>query len=183
VSTPANPNQIVIQGRLSYPQLFRPKSFSSDGTESAAKYSASILLDTTENAADIKKVQAVIAAVAKAKWPGKLPNFKKCLRDGSEKPETDGYGDEVMLVSASNTRKPQVVDRNPKNAITEDQDKVYAGCTVKVVLNLWAQDNKFGKRVNASVEVVQFIADGERFGAESVKADEVLETLEDDDLV
>lgn len=181
MSNNANPYQIVIQGRLSYPQLFRPKAFSTEGDQSAAKYSASILMDKTKHADSIKKVQATIAAVAKAKWPVKLPNFKKCLRDGSEKPETDGYGDEIMFISASNTRKPQVVDRNPKNAITEDQDKVYAGCMVKAVLNLWAQDNKYGKRVNASLEIVQFIEDAPRFGAESVAAEDVLEMVGEDE--
>ena len=48
------------------------------------------------------------------------------------------------------------------------------------VIRLWWQDNQFGKRINASLEVVRFRKDGEAFGAAPVSAD-VLDDIDDED--
>jgi hypothetical protein len=46
---------------------------------------------------------------------------------------------------------------------------------------VWAQDNKYGKRINASLEAIQFVRHGEAFGAKPVIAEEVFDDLGGDD--
>ncbi len=154
--------------RLSFPQLFVPKSVQEGGE---AKYSASFLLDKKNDAAQIDTVRKAIASVATEKWGAKVPaSLKKCLHEGTEK-SYDGYGEENMFLSTSATIRPTVVDRN-RAPLTADDGRPYAGCMVNVVVRMWAQDNQFGKRINAQLQGVQFAADGEAFGAAPFNAEE-----------
>lgn len=165
--------------RLSFPKLFKPVAFKDGaGKETGEpKYSAAFLLDKTANAQGIRDMEAAIAAVAKEKWADKVPKaMKPCLRDGVEKEETDGYGEEVMFFNASSAKKPVVVDRN-RDDLQESDGRPYAGCYVNAVVRLWAQDNQFGKRVNASLLAVQFVRDGEAFGEAPVDADKEFDDI------
>jgi hypothetical protein len=172
--------------RLSYPNLFEAKSGPEGGE---AQYSASFLLDKSNNADAVTTMRDGIFKVAEAQWgtgkikwsgdklfinqDGKAKEVKVCLRDGSEKPETDGYGDGVVFFSARNKSQPPVVDRNPQVRLTKDSGKPYAGCFVNASVRLWAQDNNFGKRVNASLAAVQFAGEGDSFGDAPVNPEEV----------
>jgi len=40
----------------------------------------------------------------------------------------------------------------------------YSGCYVNVSMDVWAQANDFGKRINAKLLAIQFEADGAAFG-------------------
>ena len=68
-----------------------------------------------------------------------------------------------MSIKASSGKRPMVIgtDRAP---LTEDDGKPYAGCYVNAIVELWGQDNQFGKRVNANLLAVQFVKDGTPFG-------------------
>lgn len=172
-------NQLKLKNvRLSYPNLFTAKAFE-QGQD--AKFSCSLILSKKDHGPTIIALQGKIEQAAKEKF-GK--NFSMsglkgvCLRDGSEKADKDGYGDEVMFVSTASTRRPQVVDRDPSIPLVEADAKPYPGCYVNAVVTLWVQDNKFGKRVNANIVAVQFLRDGEPFG-ETVKADEVFDNEAD----
>lgn len=153
----------LMNVRLSFPNLFKPKSV--NGSE--PKYGAAFILHKQNDATQINGLRAACAAVAKEQWPNKIPaGVKYCVHDGSEK-EYDGYGPDVLYISASATIQPPVVDEN-LNPVAADSGKVYAGCSVNAVLRLWAQDNQFGKRVNAQLQAVQFAADGEAFGEKPI---------------
>lgn len=172
-----NPMNLKLKNvRLSYPNLFEAKSGPEGGEP---KYNCSLLMDKGGNAAEIQAMQEGILAVAKAQWgeakwtgaklfikkaDGKASEVKVCLRDGSDKPETDGYGDGVMFFSASNKMAPAVVDKNPNVRLTKESGKPFAGCYVNAAIRLWAQDNSFGRRINAQLQAIQFHADGESFG-------------------
>jgi hypothetical protein len=167
--------------RLSFPALFTAKAMPNpDGSLGKAKFGAVFLLSKKANLSDITKVKAAIEYVIKEDGKGKRPPLgKTCLRDGSEKPDTDGYGEEVMFISASTDKRPGVVDRN-LSPLVEQDGKPYAGCYVNATVRLWYQDNKFGKRVNASLRNVQFVKDGEPFGEKITAADEEFEAMPDD---
>lgn len=170
----------IKKARLSFPALFKAKAFE-EGQE--PKYSATALLDKKEHAADIKALQAKALAVAEEKWgKGKVPKgVKFCLRDGAEKPDMDGYGEAVMFFSAASPKRPAVVDKDlsPLDGAT---GKPYAGCYINIHVRLWAQDNKFGKRINAELKAVQFVKDGEPFGNDKpVDAAAVFGTVDDDE--
>lgn len=152
---------VKLQGvRLSFPALFEAKSFN-DGKP---KFSAVFLLNKKTHAAAIKAIQAEILKVTKEKWPKGVKGLKpSCLHEGSEKEDVDGYGAEVMYLTSSNAKRVPVVgaDMTP---LTEADGKPYAGCYVNCSVRLWAQDNEWGKRINAQLRAVQFAKDGEPFG-------------------
>ena len=64
-----------------------------------------------------------------------------------------------------------VINRD-KTPITEDDNVVYAGCYVNAIITLWAQNNSYGKRVNAQLDGVQFVRDGEPFGDGGISVDQ-----------
>lgn len=162
---PLEPNQILLTNvRLSYPNLFKPYAME-EGQE--PKYSASLILDKRAHSSLIKKLDKLIDEHVQKFWGGKVPRSALkgvCLRDGMEKADKDGYGEEVVFVPASSTRRPTVVDRNKQIPLVETDGRPYAGCYVNAIVSLWKQDNKWGKRVNANLSVVQFVRDGEPFG-------------------
>lgn len=162
--------------RLSFADLFKAKAVN-DGEP---RFGANFLLDKTKDQKQIKKIGDEIRRIEGAKFKGKkLPADKVCLRDGDEK-EYDGYAG-MLFLSAANKKRPTVVDR-AKSPLTAEDGKPYSGCYVNAVVRLWAQDNNFGKRINASLEVVQFLRDGEPFGAPAVDLDEALPDNDDEDL-
>ena len=95
----------------------------------------------------------------------KLPPDKICMKDG-DSIDYAGYAG-TMSLKASSTKRPIIIDRD-KSPLTEDDNKFYAGCYVNASLELWAQNNQFGKRINCNLLGVQFMKDGEPF-ADGVK--------------
>jgi hypothetical protein len=94
-----------------------------------------------------------------------------CLRDGDEV-EYDGYAGHMTL-KASTKKRPLVVNKD-KTPLTEQDGVVYSGCYVNGIIDLWAQNNQFGKRINATLLGVQFASDGEAFssGGSSASVDD-----------
>lgn len=142
--------------RLSFPNLFRRAVF--NGEE--GKFGATFLIP--KESAQAKTVRDAIAALIKDALKGaKLGPDKLCLRDGDEA-EWEGYAGHLSL-KASNASRPLVIGRD-KAPVAEEDGVVYAGCHVNAQVELWAQDNQFGRRVNASLLGVQFVRDGQPFG-------------------
>ncbi len=180
MSTPApapekDPNVFNLKGgRLSFPHLWKPSAALE--SEGEPKYSATILLNKVEAKDQIEALKARIKQliVTELKPLTSLPPDKICLRDGSFKADKEGYGDDVVYVAASDTRKPKVKDQK-RNDMDENDPRVFAGCYVNMVIRLWSQNNKYGKRVNASLVAVQYLRTGEPFGAAQVDVDSVLD--------
>ena len=153
--------------RLSFPHLFMPKPIKN----SEPKYSANFLLNKINDAAQIDTLRSACRAVATEKWPVKLPKgLMFCVHEGSEK-DYDGYGPMVLFLNSTSTVRPSVVDRN-LSPLTADDGKPYAGCFCHCAVRLWAQDNEYGKRINAQLLGVQFFRDGENFGEKPFNATE-----------
>jgi len=77
------------------------------------------------------------------------------------KPDMDGYAGNYF-VSARAYQKPLVIDRG-KQPLAETDGRPYAGCYVNASVEVWAQDNEFGRRINATLRGVQFLNDGDAF--------------------
>ena len=161
--------------RLSFPSLFHTEQF---GAEDTGKYAATFILDKDEHAAEIKQIQDETNRLMKEELKGKIPSDKVALKDGDEmaRPEYEGK----MTIKGSTKKRPLVVDRD-KSALSESDDKPYAGCYVNAIITLWAQNNQFGKRVNASLEGVQFSEHGEPFTTGGVSVDEFDDFDDSDD--
>lgn len=174
-----DPNIIKLNNvRLSYPQLFTAKA-QEEGKE--PKYSASFLLDKKTHATLITHIENTIARVALDEFKRKVPLKRVPLHDGNEKSDKEGYGDEVMFLSANNAKRPVVVDCD-LTPLTAQDPKPYAGCYVNATVRLFAYDHKTGgKGVSASLRAVQFVRDGESFGAGPVNAEDEFEPVTDGD--
>jgi|SRR5690554_2667896 len=152
--------------RLSFPSLFRMAEF---GGESTGKYEATFVLDKVEHADAIKAIEAQINELMKNDLKSRLAADKICLKDGDTlgRPEFEGK----YTIKASTKKRPVVIDRD-KSQLAEEDNKPYAGCYVNGILSLWAQNNQYGKRINAQLDGVQFYADGEPFGDAGISVDE-----------
>lgn len=150
--------------RLAFPSLFEAKTVNGEGKPA---FSATFLIDPADP--QVKTLNAAIDQVAKEKWGAKADAMikqmraadKVCLHNGDLKASYDGFPGN-LFVSARNPVRPTVVDAD-KTPLVESDGKPYAGCYVHAVLELWPQDNNYGKRVNATLMGVQFLRDGDSF--------------------
>ena len=157
--------------RLSFPSLFQPSEF--NGV--AGKYEATFLMDKDKDAVQIKTIQKKIADLL-AEKKAKVPADKICLKDG-EFIDYDGYQN-AMAIKGSTKRRPTVIDRD-RSPLVEADGKPYSGCYVNCILELWFQDNSYGKRVNCNLLGVQFAKDGEAFGAGATDVTNEFDAIDD----
>jgi hypothetical protein len=160
--------------RLAFPVLFEPRAVNADAEPA---YTASFLFSHSHPAS--KAMEEAIDAVGQAKFGQKWATVKReieakdrrCLHDGNTKADVAGFAGN-LFVSARNKVRPTVVDRD-RSPLTIADGRPYAGCYVNAIVEIWAQDNAYGKRINASLRGVQFVADGEAFaGGGSASEDE-----------
>lgn len=169
--------------RLAFPSLFEPSTFG-DGDPA---YQATFIIAGDDP--QIASINKAIEAVAREKWGAKAEANLKSLRstnkvalkNGDEKSQYDGFEGNWFIAPRAKTR-PTVVD-GQRAPIGERDGKLYAGCYVNASIEIWAQDNAYGKRVNATLRGVQFVRDGEAFGGgRPAQADE-FDEVEAEDLV
>ena len=164
--------------RLAFPALWTPQSVKQpNGDLSKPKFGATFLFPPNHPA--VAKISAAIQEEAKRKWGEKAAAMLKalkeegkiCMRNGDAKPDYDGFPGNIFLRASSPT-KPLVLDAN-KMSLGEADGKPYGGCYVNAIVEVWAQANNWGKRINATLKGVQFARDGDAFGAGApVKEDE-----------
>lgn len=166
--------------RLAFPALFNAKQVNGEGKPA---FSAAFIMPPEHP--DISKLKKAIQEVATAKWGEKAPAILKaliagdklCLHDGDLKANYDGFPGN-KYVSARSPVRPLVIgqDRSP---LAEEDGKPYAGCYVNAQIALWAQDNNYGKRINAQLRGVQFLRDGDAFGGGGVAAPDEFGVVDD----
>lgn len=159
---------LVKNVRLSYPHLF--EKFSMEGDDEAkARYSCKALLDKETHAEEIKAIRQHLVKLQKEWFEGKIGGDKLFFRDGDDSGKEEQEG--TWVISASDTkRRPQVLNKD-KSVIVEEDDIVYAGAYVHILIRPWKMNHpKFGKRIPANLVGVQFHKDGERFGEEPIDA-------------
>ena len=188
---------------LSFADIFKPgkPQKNDDGEMVPGKFKANLLIPKKGQEdykpgvhdANLAKLKAASEQVKTDKWgkPEKWPKLKAdrvFLRDGDQE-DWDGY-EGRYYVSANNQNQPVLVDRKKDakgkwielTATNGGPKKLYAGAVVNAIVRIWAQDNQHGKRLNASLESVQFVRDGEAFsGAKPVDPNEKFDDMEDED--
>lgn len=154
---------MINKVRVAFVEIFEAKPF---GGEGDPYFSLSALIPPGHPAlATLTEAEEI---VAKDKWGAKADDILKKLRaedrnlihDGDSK-EYDGYAGN-KYVSARNKMRPLVIDRDRTTLVAAD-GRPYSGCCCNVQVEVWAQDNKFGKRINATLKAVQFVEDGDAF--------------------
>lgn len=188
--------------RLSFFKGFRGQPRRNDKTKQIIgwNYSTNFLLDKVKDIDKIKVIRQAMIDVKNAKWPGGKKTFapdKKCLRDGEVlndegelQPFQDGYKG-MMYVSANRAvdidENGKPVGENPVSFVgsrkgedgkfprlKEKDGLLYSGAYANVIIRVYALDGKgeYPDRINASLEGVQFLRHGQRFGATPLNPDE-----------
>lgn len=146
------------------------------GGEGEPAFGGTWLLDPKVHAKDIAELEAAFETIAKEKWGAKAPAVMKELRakdrlalhDGDSKSSYDGF-EGMMFVTTRSKVRPTVIDRD-RSPLTAADGKLYSGCYCNVIIELWPQDNSYGRRINAQLKGVQFVKDGDSFGGGGVAA-------------
>ena len=185
-------SKIVIRdARLAFPDVFEAVQYQGQGP---FNYRATFLIEPNN---PVKaKIDAAIKEVANAKWgakaaqilPGILANPQKCcFTDGNLK-SYNGFPGNWALVATRTQESgmPVIVDR-AKQPLSASSGKIYSGCWVNGTVEIWAQDNSFGKAIRATLVNLQFVKDGESFGGAAPASADGLDDLGfedgDDDLL
>lgn len=172
--------------RIAFPDLFVAKAIG-DGEPA---YGARFIIPPSNK----RMVAAIDAAIAQAaadqpKWKGKHEQIlAKIIKDGNccfikeeysdKNGETyAGFEDSYSVGSRSPTR-PLIIDRD-KSPLVASDGRPYGGCYVNAQLEIWAQDNSFGRRINAQLKGVQFFADGDAFSGGTPASADDFEDLAD----
>lgn len=178
--------------RLSFPVLGEPEYYGGQKTKSTdqRRWSATALVPAGSELH--KKVDAVIVAVAKEKWPDKWASIlknqittdpKACCWQNGERKEYDGYQG-MWALSGHRYEKdgrPLVFDKKKHpiyhmkdgdghsvNDIVAGQEGIiFGGCYVNVEFEIWAQQNANGKGIRATLLGIQFCKTGDSFGGGS----------------
>lgn len=187
--------------RLAFPKLWKAEAV---GNGDGKYYSAAFPIEPgSENH---KALEAAIEAACKekfgAKWQtalAKIREEKRCSYQHKASSNSDGDvydGFEGMYtLNASRPEKkgrPSIFDSkiDPDTGKvrvieSESEGRPYGGCYVNATVDIWVQDNSFGRRVNAQLLGVQFAKDGDAFtgGAKASPDDfDAVEGAEAEDL-
>ena len=142
------------------------------------KFGAAFLFPATHPA--LKEISTYVIAAAKAKWGDKADDMLKQLKaadrlpvhNGDAKASSSGYAGNFFM-NAGNAVRPLILDADARTPLEAKDGKPYSGCYVNALVEIWAQDNQHGKRINASLLGVQFVRDGERLaGGSTATADD-----------
>lgn len=171
--------------RASYPHVLT--KYKGDGDdESKAKFSIVCLMPKKKSYRAAREM--VIDRINELMKENKVKNLKadnKFLRDGDLAAREEYEG--MWTINASESKKVAVRHkvRDPKTGKPKvlkagvDDDVIYPGCWVNIVIRPWFQNNKYGKKVNAGLVAVQFAKDDEPFGQTRISEDEVDEDFDD----
>lgn len=179
--------QIRIKNvRIAFPALAEPEAFGDGDPAYQAKF---IIVPKSEQA---KAIKEAIQAVAKEEWKDKAADVIKSLTEdkkvafveaayrNKKSGETYKGFENMHYIGARNSKtRPTIYNKaNVKLESSSDiKSLIYSGCYVHAVLDLWAQDNKWGRRVNCTLQGVMFAAHGENFAGSSVANDSAFADL------
>lgn len=183
--------KLKIKGaRLAFPAIFEPTAFNAGDP---LTFQSVFIIPPTHPS--VKEVKDACWTVAQEKWGAKAKAIfdqlvaadKIAIHDGDSKADYEGYAGN-MFINTSNKVKPTIRDVDGKTELEAADGKPYAGCYVVGHIEIWAQDNKYGKRINASLRGVQFYKDGDAFIGSPPASDDEFDELDagdtdDDDLM
>jgi len=177
-------NRIWIRDvRIAYAQgIFEARAQKqADGTMGKPKYGAAFIFPASHPC--VKDIAALVIKAAQERWGAKADDMLKMLKAGDKLPihsgdaksTSAGYAGNLYL-NAGNAIRPLILNTDKTPIIAAD-GIIYSGCYVNAMLEIWAQDNMHGKRVNASLLGVQRVRDGERLAGGSVATADDFEAL------
>ena len=164
---------------LAFPALAEPQPFGEGDPAYGAKF------PIKPNSEQQKAIEAAIVAEAKEAWKdkadsvlkmleedGKVAFTKKVYRSKKTGEPYQGF-DGAHYLSARNAKTQPTVFNLYGEEISgksEIEAKAFSGAVVNASIEIWAQDNKWGRRINCSLRGVMLTGEGENFGGGSSPA-------------
>ena len=170
--------------RCSYPHLARPWAQEEinpeTGKPSVKKFSMKGIGDKETHGAVKDACVELINKLCQDNKFGKLGADQKFIRDGDNLSGEENEGKWVISASEHANKPPKLRDGRGQ-VITGDEAEeiIYPGCYVDMLIRPWAQNNSYGKKINANLIAVKFRADGERFGEAPIDDEGVFECEDD----
>ena len=179
---------IMLKNKIiGFPAVAAPQAIG-DGEPA---YGGRIIVEPSDP--DAKALDAAMLEVAKGKWKEdgeavlamlveeKRVCFSKLPYRSKQGKVYDGFEGKYHLGARNAKTQPSVFDQHGEPYVVEgklvanktksDVERlIYSGCAVNAKVEIWAQDNSFGRRINCSLLGVMFAGDGERFGGGSAPA-------------
>jgi len=171
----------IKNARLAFESVFKPSSFD---PSQAAKYSGTFIFEPDSEAESA--LRDAMLEVARDKWGDQGSQVLKdleakdrtCLHNGNDKPY-NGFQD-MMYVSSSSKNRILVVDEQ-RHPLAQQDGKIYNGAIVNAVVDVWAQSSpQYGKRINATLMGIQFVAHAAPFSGGRAASVDDFEILEDE---
>lgn len=164
---------------LAFPALAEPQSFGEGEPAYGAKF------PIKPNSEQQKAIEAAIVAEAKEAWKdkadsvvkmleedGKVAFTKKVYRSKKTGEPYQGF-DGMHYLSTRNAKTQPTVFNQYGEEVSGKSDieaKAFSGAVVNASIEIWAQDNKWGRRINCSLRGVMLTGEGENFGGGSSPA-------------
>lgn len=172
---------LIPNARLGYPKLYKAEGIKNDAS-SKPRFGCQLYVAKSDTVT-CKALQAEIDRLAKLKFKGVKPKTKDLfIKDGDgEDGDENTAGHWIISANRAESQgRPQVIDRQRKPIDSSESNKVYAGCYVNALIGIYVPSN--WTKICASIEVVQFVKDGEPFGGGRVDVDAVMPELPDEDM-
>lgn len=182
---------VLRKVRLSFPTFGEPEQFQGQGK---FRWGGSFLVPNTDP--QKKAVDELLEAVALEKWGAKaklhlnniLPDAKACCWVDGARKDYDGYADcfAITAYRYQDAGRPLIIDAD-KTPIYQTNNmpyqgkegRIYAGCYVNVELEVWAQENKQGKGLRATLLTVQYAGKGDAFGGGARPTDDAFDAIDE----
>ena len=164
---------------LAFPALAEPQSFGEGEPAYGAKF------PIKPNSEQQKAIEAAILAEAKEAWKdkaesvvkmleedGKVAFTKKVYRSKKTGEPYQGFDGMHYLSTRNAKTQPSVFNQYGEDVVgkSEIEAKAFSGAVVNASIEIWAQDNKWGRRINCSLRGVMLTGEGENFGGGSSPA-------------
>lgn len=164
---------------LAFPALAEPQSLGEGEPAYGAKF------PIVPNSEQQKALEAAILAEATEAWKDKAASVVKMLEEDGKVCFTkkvykskktgepyQGFEGKHYLSTRNAKTQPTVFNQYGEelSSKSEIEAKAFSGAVVNASIEVWAQDNKWGRRVNCSLRGVMLTGEGENFGGGSAPA-------------
>jgi hypothetical protein len=165
---------------LSFPAIAEPQAFGEGEPAYGAKFAIK------PGSEQHKALEAAILAEADEAWKdkagsvlkmleedGKVAFVKKIYRSKKTGEAYQGFEGMHYLSTRNAKTQPTVYDQygKPVTGSSHIEKQAHSGAVVNASVEVWAQDNKWGRRINCSLRGVMLTGEGENLGGGSSAAD------------
>ena len=164
---------------MAFPALAEPQSFGEGEPAYGAKFP--IKPDSQHQ----KLIEEAMLAEATEAWKdkgksvldmltedGKVAFVRKVYRSKKTGEPYQGFEGQHYLSARNAKNQPTVFDEygEPVEGKANIERQAFSGAVVNASVEIWAQDNKWGRRINCSLRGVMLTGEGENFGGGSAPA-------------